>query len=256
MEDTSVPHPAGTAPRLVRRKEFEAALKDYAVSSEGLDVLQQTPLMVMVAPTSTGRNTLINELLKTGNYYFLISDTTRPPRQNHGVWEQDGREYFFRSEDDMLRDIKAGMFLEAEVIHKQQVSGISIREIKKARQQGKIAITDVDLLGGINVARLKPDAWVICLVPPSFEEWLRRIHGRSKVEPEELRNRMETAIRIFQQTLQDDRFTFMVNVEKEDTVKVIENMVRTGAHHNADEVAVRNLVQQLWHQTEAYLKTL
>lgn len=256
MEQPTLKPSAGTAPKLTRREEFEAALKDYRVSDEGRKILAETPFMVMTGPTSTGRNTLINELVKTGHYHFIVSDTTRPPRQNNGVWEQDGREYFFRSEDQMLQEIKAGMFVEAEVIHKQQVSGISIREIRKAHEQGKIAVTDVEILGGINVATLKPDAWVICLLPPSFEEWLRRIHGRTKVGKEELRNRMETALKIYRLTLEDGRFTFIVNVEKEDTVKVIEAMVRKGDHHDAGQEAARELARVLWKQTEEYLKQL
>ncbi len=248
------PKPVGTAPRLTKRPEFDAALEDYKVSDEGRNILKQTPLMVLIAPTSTGRNTLITELLKTGHYYFLVSDTTRPPRQNNGVWEQNGVEYFFRAEDDMLKDIEDGLFLEAEVIHNQQVSGISIREIKKAHDQDKIAITDVDILGGINVAKLKSDAWVVCLLPPSFEEWLRRINGRTKVCKEELRNRMETAIKIFRQTLEHDRFIFIVNVEKEDTVKILESMTRTGVYPAADQQAARELARKLWKQTEEYLK--
>jgi len=256
MEQSALKQAAGTTPRLTRREEFEAALKDYQVSDEGLKILRSTPFMVMVAPTSTGRNTLINELLKTGKYYFIVSDTTRPPRQNNGVWEQDGHEYYFRSEDEMLRDIQAGMFVEAEVIHRQQVSGVSIREIQKAHDQGKVAITDVDILGGINVAKLKPDAWVICLLPPSFEEWQRRIHGRTRVTTEELRNRLETAIKIFETTLQDNRFIFLINTEKEQTVQMIEKMLSSGERHSADEEAARQLALRLSQQTEEYLKTL
>ena len=255
VQPTVKPVP-GSAPHLTRRDEFEAALEDYKVSAEGRKILKDTPLMVMVAPTSTGRNTLINELLKTGNYYFIVSDTTRPPRQNNGVWEEDGREYFFRGEDDMLEDIKAGMFLEAEVIHKQQVSGISIREIEKAREAGKVAITDVEILGGIAVADLKPDAWVIYLVPPSFEEWLNRINGRTVVSKGELRNRLEGAIKGFRLALENDCFTFIVNYDKAETVKLIEEVTRTGAHHQADEQEVRELVRTLWKQTEEFLAQL
>lgn len=256
MDQPALKQPVGTAPRLTKRAEFEAALKNYQVSEEGYKILAETPLMVLVGPTSTGRNTLINELLKTGHYYFLVSDTTRPPRQNNGVWEQNGREYYFRTEDDMLKDIQAGLFVEAEIIHNQQVSGTSIREIKKARDQGKIALADVEILGALHIASLKPDAWAICLLPPSLEEWLRRIHGRTPVGKEELRNRMETAIKIFEKTLDNDRFTFVVNVEKEDTVKLLEKMMLVGDHHNADERAARELAKRLWKETEEYLKTL
>src|SRR5689334_11187497 len=113
MEQPTLKQAPGTAPKLTRRPEFEAALKDYKVSDERRKILAETPFMVLVAPTSTGRNTLINELVKTGHYYFIVSDTTRPPRQNNGVWEQDGREYHFRTEDQMLSEIQAGMFIEA-----------------------------------------------------------------------------------------------------------------------------------------------
>ena len=256
MVQPSIKPAPGTAPHLTRREEFEAALQDYKVSDKGRQILNQTPLMVLVAPTSTGRNTLINELLKTGNYYFIISDTTRPPRQNNGVWEQDGREYFFRTEDEMLDEIKAGMFLEAEVIHKQQVSGISIREIQKAHQKGKVAITDVEILGGMAVASLKSDAWVIYLVPPSFEEWLNRINGRTPLTKGELRNRLEGAIKGFKMALESDCFTFIVNHDKSETVKVIEQITRTGTHHKSDEKEVRELVRTLWEQTQEFLDQL
>ena len=253
MVQPTLKQAAGTAPHLTRREEFEAALQDYKVSEEGQKILNETPLMVLVAPTSTGRNTLINELLKTGDYYFIVSDTTRPPRQNNGIWEEDGREYFFRSEDEMLADIKAGMFLEAEVIHKQQVSGISIREIEKARKEGKVAITDVEILGGLNVAKLKPDAWVIYLVPPSFDEWLNRITPLSKGE---LRNRLEGAIKGFRMALESDCFTFIVNHDKSESVKVIADITRTGTHHKSDEKEVRDLVRTLWEQTQEFLDQL
>jgi len=256
MEQPTLKLSAGTAPKLTRREEFEAALKDYKVSDEGRKILAKTPFMVMVAPTSTGRNTLINELVKTGKYHFIVSDTTRPPRENNGILERDGVEYFFRAEDDMLADIKAGMFLEAEVIHKQQVSGISIREIKKAQELDKIAITDVEILGGIAVANIKPDAWVIYLVPPSFDEWLNRINGRTPLGKDELRNRLEGAIKGFRLALDNDCFTFIVNVEKEDTVKIIEEITRTGTHHRKDEQEVRELVRTLWMQTQEFLDQL
>lgn len=256
MVQPTLKQAAGTAPHLSRREEFEAALQDYHVSDEGRKILETTPLMVMVAPTSTGRNTLINELIKTGDYYFVVSDTTRPPRQNNGVWEKDGREYFFRSEDEMLEEIKAGMFLEAEVIHKQQVSGISLREIKKAQEEGKVAITDVEILGGMAVAELKPDAWVIYLVPPSFDEWLNRINGRTPLSKGELRNRLEGAIKGFRMALESDCFTFIVNHDKSETVKVIAEITRTGTHHKSDEKEVRDLVRTLWEQTEEFLDQL
>ena len=91
----------------------------------------------MISVTAGGRNTIIDQLLKSGDFHYIISDTTRHKRANNGVMEQDGREYWFRSEDEILADLKAGNFLEAAIIHNQHVSGISIRELKKASKRVK-----------------------------------------------------------------------------------------------------------------------
>ncbi|HKU18998.1 MAG TPA: hypothetical protein VJP80_07070 [Candidatus Saccharimonadales bacterium] len=242
-----------STPHLVCRKEFEDALAHYQISDEGQRVLNETPFTVMVAATSTGRNTIIAELVKTGNYYFIVSDTTRPPRYNNGMLEQHGREYFFRSEADMLADIKAGGFVEAEIIHSQQVSGMSIREIKKAREQGKIAITDVEILGGIAVGNLKPDATVMYLVPPSFDEWLKRIHGRTPVTPGELKNRLEGAVKGFKLALANEHFIFVVNDQLKDAVRQVDAIARLHQRHPDEESAAHLLVRTLLEQTEAYL---
>ncbi|HJQ08336.1 MAG TPA: hypothetical protein VJ836_02520 [Candidatus Saccharimonadales bacterium] len=244
------------APRLAHRQAFEEALRHYQISPEGLHILGETPFAVMVAPTSTGRNTIINELLKTGQYYFIVSDTTRPPRMNNGVMEQDGVEYFFRSEEDMLADIRAGLFVEAEIIHSQQVSGVSIREIKRAHDQGKIAITDIEILGGITVATLKPDAAAIYLLPPSFEEWIQRIQGRTPLTDEELRNRLRGAMKGFKLGLESDCFTFVINDKLKDAVRIVDEIARLGVHHRHNEHVAKELARTLYHQTEAYLQKM
>lgn len=256
MEQPKPTLQAGNAPRLIRRAEFEALLKNYRISDKGRQILSDTPFVAMVAPTSTGRNTIIKELVKTGHYHFIVSDTTRPPRQNDGVWEQDGVEYFFRKEDDMLADLQAGLFIEAEIIHSQQVSGISIREVKQAQDEGKVAITDVEILGGIAMAELKPDACLIYLVPPSFQEWLRRIHGRTPVSNTELRNRLKGAMKGFRLALTQERFVFIISRQVEETARIVDEVARLGIHHQADEAEACELVRTLYIQTEEYLKQL
>ncbi len=240
-------------PHLDRRAEFEALLKNYQMNSTAKQVLRQTPFVAMLALTSTGRNTIIRELLKTGAYYFIISDTTRPPRYNDGILEQSGVEYFFRTEEEMLKDIKSGQFVEAEVIFGQQVSGISIREIEKAYEQGKIAITDVDLLGSINIAHLKPDVISIALLPPDFEEWMRRIHKRTNVSSEELRRRSETAVKILEAVLQKDFYTIVVNDKLEDAIHTIDRAARLGELESTNQEQTRELAKKLLRDTREFL---
>src|SRR5688572_22018689 len=99
------------ANKLEHLKEFQEILADYHISSSGKKILANTKLALLVGPSSAGRNTIIDALVKTGEYHSIVSDTTRKPRSNNGVTETDGVEYWFRTEEDMLGDLRAGKFL-------------------------------------------------------------------------------------------------------------------------------------------------
>lgn len=241
-------------PRLERRPEFEEALKNYTPSPDTIATLAKTPIVTLTAPSATGRNTIINELVKTGRYHFIVSDTTRPPRMNKGIWEKDGREYFFRSEDEMLNEIKEGAFVEAELIHNQQVSGTSAREIERARHDGKIAITDVDIEGGINFNRLKPDAITICMLPPSFDAWIGRMRGRSDFKPEELYRRLQQATKVLRLALAHRNFVFVINDNLEQAIQNVDDIATKGLHHAEDEDKAHRVAEQLYHETVQYLR--
>jgi guanylate kinase len=240
---------------LKKLKEFQKTLSNYRISEESKKILQGTKLVLLLAPSSSGRNTAIRELLKTGDYYYIVSDTTRQPRINDGIPERDGVEYWFRTEEEVLADLKMGKFLEAEVIHDQQVSGISIRELEKAHDKQKIAITDIEILGVHNIVNAKPDTIPILMLPPSFEEWQRRIHGRGEMAPLEFKRRLETAVRIFEAGLKHDYFKFVINDTIEHTAEQINKLARSPEKPAYHETG-RKLANDLCDQTKELLKTL
>lgn len=228
---------------LKRYAEFKEVLGNYQVSERAKKALKDLRLVLLIAPSSSGRNTIIRHQLDTGKYYFIVSDTTRPPRINDGVMEQNGHEYWFRSEEEMLKDLKAGEFLEAEVIHDQQVSGISIRELEKARRQNKVAITDIDLEGVHNVMRAKPDTITVMVVPPSFEEWQRRLVARGRMAPEEQKRRLQTAQRIFEDGLRQDYYHFVISEDINQSVAIIDGLVEGKPNPHQDRA--RSLIQDI-----------
>jgi guanylate kinase len=240
--------------RLEHLEEFREVLSNYAISEASKDILGQTELVLLLAPTSTGRNTIIEELLKTGNYHFIVSDTTRTPRVNNGVLEQDGVIYWFRSEEDILADLQAGKFLEAELIHNQQVSGISVRELEKAHSENKVAITDVDLKGVENIVEAKPDTLAFMVLPPSFEEWQRRIMYRGSMPDKEHRRRMETAIKIFNSGLIRPYFTFVINDSLEKAIVYIDQVASSGAIDPEHQTRGKQLAEQLLKETKDFLE--
>ena len=242
--------------KLAHLAEFETVLADYHISPAGRRILKSTKFVLLSGPTSSGRNTIIRELLKTGSYYFIVSDTTRRPRINDGHLEEDGVVYWFRSEEEVLADLKAGKYLEAEIIHNQQVSGISIRELEKARELQKIAITDIEIGGFQKVAEAKPDAYPIFILPPSFDEWQRRIKGRGHMSKKEFRNRLETAAKVFATALEHNKqYHFVINRTLEDAVEQIHELVVLGLIDKFVQLHARRLVEKLYLETKAFLNT-
>lgn len=242
--------------QLLRIEEFRTALDGYRPSETAAGILGRTRLILLVAASASGRNTIIAHLLKTGSYHFIISDTTRLPRENNGVLEQNGREYWFRSEDEVLNDLRQGKFLEAEIIHGQQVSGISIRELQKACDDEKIAITDVDIGGLQNILKAKPDTVPLLVLPPDFAEWQHRLHARGEVPPDEFRRRMETASRIFAAAADDHRFTVVVNNNLAEAVMEVDHIAKGNAPDPKQQAAGYQLAHELHRATEELLEQL
>lgn len=229
--------------QLKHYQEFKEVLDKYQISDRAQDAIKDLKLVLLLAATSSGRNTIIQHQVKTGRYYYIVSDTTRPPRENDGVLEQDGREYWFRAEEQLLTDLRAGEFLEAEIIHGQQVSGISIRELEKAGKEGKTAITDVDIQGMHNIVRVKPDTVAIMLLPPSFEEWQRRLAGRGQMRPDELKRRLQTAQKVFEDGLRQDYYHYVISENIEQSGGIIDAIVQGGP--NPHQGRGRMLIEQL-----------
>ena len=236
--------------------EFQTLLSDYKLSKQALQALSQTRLVLLVAPTSSGRNRLIRELMKTDDYYYIVSDTTRQPRSNDGVMEQSGVEYWFRDEADVLDDIRGGKYLEAAVIHKQQVSGISVRELKLATDKGKIAITDAEIAGIDNAIKLKPDTLGIFVLPPSFDEWQRRLHHRGDMHSEEYKRRMESAVVELSAALEHDYYRFVINDDIAGAVQQINAIAKLDTYTSEQHSVGRHLAEQLLLETSILLRSI
>jgi guanylate kinase len=241
---------------LRRIDEFRKVLDNYEFSEDAKQTLQETKLVLLTGASASGRNTIINELLKTGNYHFIISDTTRAPRVNNGVLEQNGVEYWFRDEDDMLIDIRNGEFLEAEVLHGRQVSGISMRELKKARDEHRVAITDVDIGGIRNVLELKPDTVAILVLPPSFEEWQRRITSRGEMSDEEFLGRLQTAARIFEIAKQNSTLKIIINNDYHTAAKEVAQLAEDSIDTTIEQHEAEALLDELLKQTKSRIAQL
>ncbi len=242
-------------PHLKHFDQFQAVLNDYQINDAGKKLLEKTKLVLLTSPTSSGRNTIIRELEKTDKYAYILSDTTRPKRRNNGVMEQDGVEYWFKTEEEILEDLKKGLFLEADIIHAQQVSGISIRELKKATNHDKIAIDEVYYIGIDNVKKVKPDTFTIFILPPSYEEWMKRLLKRGDMSTDEVRRRLESAELELESTINRDYYQYVVNDDLQEAVTTVRRIVENGEYSEQEHQAGKDLAWKLLSRVKQQLNS-
>ena len=236
------------------RPEFLSVLANYKLSPVAMDILRRTRLVLLAGPTSSGRNTIINELIKTGDYYHIVSDTTRLIRVKDGLpTEENGREYWFRSEQEMLAGLRRGQYIEAAIIHNQQVSGCNYRELAKAIVAKKIAIKDIEQVGAQTIHELYPDATIIFIIPPSFEAWMKRLRGRGDLPADEIQRRLISAREELTAALEHNYYRFVINENIIDTVAEVSAIAGFGLPDLITQRRSRQLAERLNLATKNYL---
>lgn len=239
---------------LTHLEDFKALLNGYRPSDDSLALLHDIPFVLLVGPTAAGRNTLINLLVDTGRYHYTVSDTTRQPRENNGVLEQNGVEYWFKSEADFLQGLEQGAYLEAAVIHNQQVSGISIAELKRAHQSGKIAIDEIEVVGAEVIHGYKPNALFVFLLPPTFDVWMQRLRGRGAMDEGEVRRRLVSAREEITAAIEMDFYQFVINNEIHEAAVAVDELANGRPVDEEKQQRGRDHAEQLLVDVRLYLE--
>jgi guanylate kinase len=167
-------------------------LRDYLVGrqSRGASTRRRSRLVVLAGPTAVGKGTVSRHIRETyPNVLLSVSATTRPPRPG----EIDGEHYYFVSDTEFDHMIERGQFLEWATVHNAYRYGTPRPPIDRALAAGRSVLLEIDLQGARSVKAAMPEALLVFLLPPSWEELVRRLTGRGTESPEEQARRLETA---------------------------------------------------------------
>jgi guanylate kinase len=165
-------------------------LRDYLLAREGTQPRPRSRLVVLAGPTAVGKGTVSRHIRETYPDVLLsVSATTRPPRPG----EIEGEHYYFLSDAEFDAMIERGEFLEYATVHNASRYGTPRPPIDRALAEGKSVLLEIDLQGARAVKAAMPEALLVFLLPPSWEELVRRLVGRGTESAEEQQRRLDTA---------------------------------------------------------------
>ncbi|HZF91292.1 guanylate kinase [Streptomyces sp.] len=146
-------------------------------------------LTVLSGPSGVGKSTVVAHMRKEHPEVWLsVSATTRKPRPG----EQHGVHYFFVTDEEMDKLIANGELLEwAEFAGNRY--GTPRAAVLERLEAGEPVLLEIDLQGARQVRESMPEAQLVFLAPPSWEELVRRLTGRGTEPPEVIERRLEAA---------------------------------------------------------------
>ena len=149
---------------------------------------QRGKLIVLSGPGGVGKSTVAKALRETGEFWVRVSATTRIARHN----EVDGVDYFFYSDEEFDSAVKSALFLEwAEFAGNRY--GTPRKPVEDALRDGKSVLLEIEIAGAKQVKESAPEAILIFLQPPSWEELVSRLEGRGTDSPERRAARLALA---------------------------------------------------------------
>jgi guanylate kinase len=147
-------------------------------------------MLVLSSPSGAGKTALSRGLLeRETNLSMSVSMTTRQPRPG----EQDGKDYFFRTEDEFKAAITEGEFLEYAHVFNNYY-GTPKGVVEKNLSEGRDVLFDIDWQGTQQVAEKAVNDMVsVFVLPPSLSVLEERLTSRAQDSEEVVRSRMSKA---------------------------------------------------------------
>ena len=179
-------------------------------------------LIVFSAPSGAGKTTLVKYIIETFNdIQFSISATSRIARGK----EKDGVDYYFLSNEEFKAKVQNEEFIEYEEVYGGNYYGTLKSELDRIWNANKIAIFDIDVVGGANIKNMFPNETLSILVmPPSIDVLKNRLLERGDVSSEEINVRVKKAESELDYASKFDNI--IINNDLEESKKIAHTLIK------------------------------
>lgn len=145
-------------------------------------------LFVISGASGVGKSTVLARVMaQREDLHFSVSATTRSPRPG----EVEGQSYYFVTKETFEKMIREDAFIEYDA-HMDNFYGTPKAQLEEKLLTGSV-ILDIEPVGAFNVKKVRPDAVLIFIAPPSLEELERRLRNRGDTSEEQMRIRLDRA---------------------------------------------------------------
>lgn len=150
-------------------------------------------LLIVSGPAGSGKTTIINKLIESGDFVFSVSATTRAPRPG----EVNGVDYFFITKEEFKDRIRLGEMLEYAT-YVDNYYGTPRRAVEDLLNEGKDVLLDIEVQGALQVMQKMREAVSVMILPPNSRELEKRLRLRGTEVESVIQKRLERAHLEFQ----------------------------------------------------------
>jgi len=205
--------------------------------------------IILSAPSGGGKTTIAKALLsRRQDIGYSVSCTTRQPREG----EIPAKDYYFISRTEFLSKRERGEFAESAEVH-GNLYGTLRSEVLRVLETGKHVLMDIDVQGASQFTKPFPQAVTIFILPPSAEVLLERLRMRQTESPQQLADRLQSALQELQSV--DEYEYVVVNDNLDQAIMRIGSIIDAEVSSRQRVVGLRTQVALLIDQLEREIES-